>query len=146
MTKRRHGFTLVEMVVVLGILAVYIAPKYVDFGGNAHKSAVQAMYGTVRAAAEMVHSTATFSRSTGCVTMADGTVVNIGSSSCPVASSGGISAAVFDTNDFTYSYNSSTSTATFTRPDAPNSADCWVAYTYNGVGVPVTTFNSTGCS
>ena len=59
--KRNAGFTLIELiiaVVILGILAVTAAPKFINLQGDARSSTVTAMKGAVEAAGSMAHSKA----------------------------------------------------------------------------------------
>ena len=57
----QKGFTLIELVVViviLGILAVTAAPKFIDLTGDAKRSVVRALEGSLKAAAELAHAKA----------------------------------------------------------------------------------------
>lgn len=149
--KKQDGFTLVELVVVimvLGILAAYVAPKYVNLGGNARSSVVKAMKGAIAEAADMIHAAAITAGTTATsVTTADGTVVNVGSvTQYPVAAAGGIDVALTDTTGFSVTFDSGTNTATFTKSDAAVGASCRVTYTYTGSSVPVITATTTDCS
>jgi MSHA pilin protein MshA len=57
----QKGFTLIELVVViviLGILAVTAAPKFIDLTGDAKKSVIQAVEGSLNSAADMAHAKA----------------------------------------------------------------------------------------
>ncbi|TWX70680.1 prepilin-type N-terminal cleavage/methylation domain-containing protein [Colwellia demingiae] len=57
----QKGFTLIELVVViviLGILAVTAAPKFIDLTGDAKSSVVQAVKGSLNSAADMAHAKA----------------------------------------------------------------------------------------
>lgn len=57
--KRNAGFTLIELViviVVLGILAVTAAPKFLNLQSDARKSAIQGLAGAMNSAASIVYS------------------------------------------------------------------------------------------
>ena len=57
----QKGFTLIELVVViviLGILAVTAAPKFIDLTGDAKASVIQAVEGSLNSAADMAHAKA----------------------------------------------------------------------------------------
>ncbi len=52
--KNRGGFTLIELVmimVLLGILAAFIIPKYLDLGKDAERAVVDSAAGSLKAAA-----------------------------------------------------------------------------------------------
>ena len=57
----QKGFTLIELVVViviLGILAVTAAPKFIDLTGDARGSVIEAVRGSLNSAADMAHAKA----------------------------------------------------------------------------------------
>lgn len=58
---KQEGFTLIELIVViviLGILAVTAAPKFVDLQGDARASTLQGLAGAMKGAATLVHGKA----------------------------------------------------------------------------------------
>ncbi len=75
--KRQGGFTLVELVVViviLGILAVTAAPKFLNLQEDARKASIQGLKGAMDSAAGIVYGKAALS---GLDTSSTGSVGNI---------------------------------------------------------------------
>lgn len=61
MKRNQAGFTLIELIIViviLGILAVTAAPKFLDFGGDARNSVLQGVRGSLESASALVYGKA----------------------------------------------------------------------------------------
>ena len=80
--SKQKGFTLIELIVViviLGILAVTAAPKFIDITGDARTAARDGVVGAIRTALTMGNAKAAangLGRTTGAVSMND-TFVNV---------------------------------------------------------------------
>jgi len=142
--RARKGFTLVELVVVvvvLGVLSALALPRLLNFGSDARASKVTALTGSIREAAQIIHSKAivqvTDSAATGTVT-ADGASINTvygypdandGLASGGSGGANGIVAAVNVTaagDNLTISY--AAGTTTFAVQGAVTAATCGVTY------------------
>lgn len=135
MNRQQAGFTLIELVLVIVILAILAAtalPRFSDLSTQARVASVNGLAGGIRGAAAVAKSTqlaqglasnATIQMDGVNVTMANG---------YPVAGTGGIDNALSDYTGFTYN-----GTNTFTLR-----AGCLVTYT-NATGAATVT--SSGC-
>ena len=137
--KRSAGFTLIELVIViiiLGILAVTAAPKFLNLQDDAKKAAADGVKAAVASSAQIVYSKAvilgleTSAAATGAVTVADGKKVDL-VYGYPAATSAGIGNAADidatwsrkeDTTAGTFVYTTSGSTCTITYTQATSSA------------------------
>ncbi|MEC6832671.1 type II secretion system protein [Photobacterium toruni] len=105
--KRQQGFTLIELVVViviLGILAVTAAPKFMNLQGDARNASLQGLKGAIQGAAAIVYGKAAIQgveSSTEPVMI--GAVKTI--YGYPLISKDGIVAALASSDDWDYSSN-----------------------------------------
>lgn len=99
--KRQGGFTLIELVVViviLGILAVTAAPKFLNLQGDARASSLQGLKGAMSGAAGIVYGKAAIEGKEGSTVAVD--IDDISTKyGYPVAATGGIDEAVIGLSD-----------------------------------------------
>lgn len=127
--KRSAGFTLIELVIViviLGILAITAAPKFMNLQGDARESTLKGMKAAMESSASIVYSKAVIKgledEPTGSVSSGASTINIV--NGYPAATSAGIGATLDGLDDWTPS--SAGTTYTLTPKGAPNT--CTVIY------------------
>jgi MSHA pilin protein MshA len=148
--KKQQGFTLIELVIViiiLGILAAFAIPKYMELDKKARKATVLGLVGSLRSAKTLVHTIGKTAKSTG-ETM-DAGWVNIGTENIavtsalyPSANAEGIGSSLEDASGFTLT-NSGT-VATYAADGATTAAACQATYTEGNP--PTIAYNIDDCS
>ena len=153
--KRNAGFTLIELVIViviLGILAVTAAPKFINLQNDARKSTVTAMAGAVKSAAAMTYSKAVLAVQD---TAASGKTITIDGNSValvwgyPAASTTGL-AYVIDAPSTDWTADTKTTGSYILTPvgmTSGASATCKVTYTLSATSgsAPTVVPTTTGC-
>ncbi len=90
--KKQAGFTYVELIsviVLLGILGVVVAPKFIGIKNDAYKASVNGFYGGFKSAVNMVHQVWEANGRPTQLTLKDGTVIDMNSAGYPTVSGGG---------------------------------------------------------
>ena len=152
-----QGFTLIELIVViviLGILAAFAIPRFVNLQNDARRSVLQGVSGSLQAAAALAYSKALVSTPVQTGTSGTISVPGAGTNGTVALAFGyptgaSISTMLQDTTNIGVS--ATTAAATFWPTSAGNSANCNVVYTAatSAVGAgsaPTVATNSSDCS
>ena len=130
----QQGFTLIELVVViviLGILAVTAAPKFIDLTGDAKASTIEAVKGSLNSAADMAHAKALVAGTlTGPISIAGQSIAF--TSGYPTRESIALLMDIDSSSSdavFVLDNTSATGVATYTYKGVTTAADCQAVYT-----------------
>ncbi len=147
--KRSDGFTLIELVVViviLGILAAFAAPKFISLERDARISSINGLAGAIKSSTALVHSLAIVKGATASSgkVVVEGTSIELAYGYPATTADGLIKTLDIDTNDYTVVNASGTTTFTLTGY-TPSSGSCNIVYTAaSSSTVPPTIVLSTG--
>lgn len=171
--RASRGFTLIELVmvvVILGVLAAFALPQFVNLGSDARVAALNGLLGSVRTTMETVKVTTALRGSAtsanpqlNFLNMQGSTIrlwngypdrwwdgIGMTLEGAPAIAGGGyLSTTPIVFNRFTfYGYSNSTlpgGDAGWVLADAPTPANCSLAYNYGGTGEPQLILRTTGC-
>ncbi|MGR5446974.1 type II secretion system protein [Vibrio hyugaensis] len=153
--KRQGGFTLIELVVViviLGILAVTAAPRFLNLQSDARASSLDGLKGAMQGASGIVFGKAAIqglerSNSATTVSSAEGNIETI--FGYPTATANGIGAALQDTGDWQVSGGANTAGAIiqYTFADGNPNWNCAVTYqaATSGAAPVITSADADNC-
>jgi MSHA pilin protein MshA len=131
--NKQKGFTLIELVVViviLGILAVTAAPKFIDLTSDARAAVVEAVKGSINSAADMAHSKALVAGKTA----PSGQAISVGSSTIALIHGWPTNASMADLLEFDDDIvEISASVGTFQHADATDGTECRAVYDSSGL-------------
>lgn len=153
--QKTKGFTLIELIIViiiLGILAVTAAPKFIDIQSDARESVMQGVVGSLQSANTLAHAKALIEGNTA----SPGTDITIAGETISFAFGYPTAATIVSlldintdasTGDFTFVPSVTATTSSITHASATTDASCQITIT-NATSVndgPDITFVSGGC-
>ncbi|MHB1581135.1 MAG: prepilin-type N-terminal cleavage/methylation domain-containing protein [Acidithiobacillus sp.] len=155
--SNEQGFTLIELIVViviLGILAAFAIPRFVNLQNDARRSVLQGISGSLQAASALAYSKALVSNPVQTGTSGTISVPGAGTNGTVALAYGYPTSASISTmlqSTTNFGVKTSTTQATFWPSSAGNPAGCEVVYTAatSSVGagaMPTVVTTSTDCS
>jgi MSHA pilin protein MshA len=155
--NKQKGFTLIELIIViviLGILAVTAAPRFIDLQEDARESALEGVKAALQGGSQLVYAKAAIAgvqRSSTAVdvVLSSGTIKTIfGYPSAEDVDEAAEVAKFMDLSagDFTVAAGSATGTFTISLDGGGTTGNCWVLYTNATLAAaPTIAVDSGGC-
>lgn len=147
--KKQAGFTLIELVIViviLGILAAFALPRFIDLSTDARVASVNGVAGSVRAAAALAHAQWLVDSQPATITMEGNTIDIV--NGYPAAGNDTTQDIIFTLLD-TSGYTLSETTATASQlqlTNAPTPATCSITYNEAAANAfPIIDVDPSGC-
>ncbi|KXI29007.1 prepilin-type N-terminal cleavage/methylation domain-containing protein [Paraglaciecola hydrolytica] len=155
MSNKATGFTLIELIIViviLGILSVVAAPKFIDISSDARISVLESFEGSMRTASNLVNLKAIMAGKTDCAT---NPTIQVGTESVtlrcgyPCPHPNGIAKTVSFDDSFVWvggNCSGQLGSIDVRLNDAPDPANCKIRYTSaRSTRAPTFTLTTTGC-
>lgn len=141
--KKANGFTLIELVVVitiLGILAAFAVPRFINMQARARGAAIESLQGALRSSSALTHSMWMVNGQPGTVPVEGATITMV--NGYPDLAT--IDDTLVDASGFTYN----ALTGEFVKSGATTGATCSVTYTPPAVlgDPPSITYDVSNCS
>jgi MSHA pilin protein MshA len=134
-SPRQAGFTLVELVIViliLGILSAVAVPRFLNLGVDARKAKAEALFGSVRAASQVVRAASLVNSQTGAtgsVTLDGATINTVYGYPAATSADGVVSAAGIDATADHVTVAVNAGVLTIQMNGATTAANCQISYT-----------------
>lgn len=147
-TRQNKGFTLIELVIVILVLAIMAAigvSRFISLGTDARKGSVNGMRGAINGAVLLSRAKHKARGGSGTSVSMDGATIDVDSSGVPCAGADGIESALFAKDGFSASTSGtpcSGSATTSFEPVEGGSSTCKVEYSEADGSASVTV---TGC-